>query len=103
MRDYDPNNVIEAMQPELAKVAEKTSNVLLVPTLADILHEHEQEFVAVGIGTPGKRVWAYTHRRFESCPLRHRSRPNPLDPNPREFSAIRVLTNSKVCSTVYQD
>ena len=23
-------------------------------------------------GTPGKRVWAQTHRRFESCPLRHR-------------------------------
>ena len=57
MQDYDPNNVIEAMEPELAKVAEKTSSVLLVPTLADILHEHEQEFVAVGIGTPGKRVW----------------------------------------------
>ena len=23
-------------------------------------------------GTPGKRVWAYTHRRFESCPLRQK-------------------------------
>ena len=53
MRDYDPNNVIEAMEPVLARVAEKTGGVLLVPTLADILHHHGEEFVAVGVGTSG--------------------------------------------------
>ena len=53
MRDYDENNVIEAMEPVLTRVAAKTGEVLLVPTLGDILHEHGEEFVAVGVGTSG--------------------------------------------------
>ena len=53
IRDYDPNNIVEAMEPQLARVAEQTGEVLLVPTLADILHEHGEEFVAVGVGTSG--------------------------------------------------
>ncbi len=53
MRDYDPNNVIEAMEPVLTCVAEQTGAVLLVPTLADILHEHGEEYVSVGVGTSG--------------------------------------------------
>lgn len=53
MRDFDTNNVIEAMEPVLTRVAEKTSGVLLVPTLADILHGHGEEYVAVGVGTSG--------------------------------------------------
>lgn len=53
MRDYDPNNIVEAMEPVLTQVAKETGEVLLVPTLADILHEHGGEFVAVGVGTSG--------------------------------------------------
>ncbi len=53
MRDYDPNQVIEAMESQLTKVAAKTGEVLLVPTLADILNDYRQEFVAVGVGTSG--------------------------------------------------
>ncbi len=53
MRDYDPSQVIEAMEPRLTDVADKTDGVLLVPTLADILCKHGQEFVAVGVGTSG--------------------------------------------------
>ena len=53
MRDYDPNNIVEAMEPVLTRVAADTGDVLLVPTLADILHEHGGEFVAVGVGTSG--------------------------------------------------
>lgn len=53
MRDYDPNNVVEAMEPVLTRVAEETGEVLLVPTLADILHENGEEYVAVGVGTSG--------------------------------------------------
>ena len=53
MRDYDPNNTLEAMEPQLARVAERTGAVLLTPTLADILHEHGEEYVAVGVGTSG--------------------------------------------------
>ena len=53
MRDFDANNVIEAMEPVLTRVAEKTGGVLLVPTLADILYGHGEEYVAVGVGTSG--------------------------------------------------
>ena len=53
MRDYDPNNIVEAMEPVLTRVAEETGEVLLVPTLADILHENGEEYVALGVGTSG--------------------------------------------------
>ncbi len=53
MRDYDPDKVIPALEPELARVAEVIGEVLLVPTLGDILHEHGEEFVALGVGTSG--------------------------------------------------
>ena len=53
MRDFDANNVIEAMEPVLTRVAQKTGEVLLVPTLGDILHHHGEDFVAVGVGTSG--------------------------------------------------
>ncbi len=52
-RDHDPNSVLQAMEPVLTRVAEKTGRVLLKPTLGDILHEHGQEYVAVGVGTSG--------------------------------------------------
>ncbi len=53
MRDYDPNNIVEAMEPVLTRVAEETGEVLLVPTLADILYDNGEEYVAVGVGTSG--------------------------------------------------
>ena len=53
MRDYDPHNILEAMEPQLSRVAAQTGDVLLTPTLADILHAHGQEFIAVGVGTSG--------------------------------------------------
>ena len=52
-RDFDPNRVLQAMEPVLTQVAERTGRVLLAPTLADILHEHGQEYVALGVGTSG--------------------------------------------------
>ena len=52
-RDYDPNNTLQAMEPQLAQVAERTGHVLLAPTLADILNDHGKEYVAVGVGTSG--------------------------------------------------
>ena len=53
MRDYAPDEVIEAMESVLARVAEQTGDVLLVPTLGDVLHGHGEEYVAVGVGTSG--------------------------------------------------
>ena len=58
IRDYDPNNTVQALEPQLARVAEQTGHVLLAPTLADILHDHGEEYVAVGVGTSGN---AYVH------------------------------------------
>lgn len=53
IREYAPNNIVEAMEPVLTRVAAKTGDVLLVPTLADILHKLGEEYVAVGVGTSG--------------------------------------------------
>ncbi len=53
VRELDPHRAIPALEPELAQVAWKTGRVLLVPTLADILCDHGQEFVAIGVGTTG--------------------------------------------------
>ncbi len=57
-RDYDPNQVIPAMEPTLQAIADATGRPLLVPTLADRLHAHGMEYVAIGTGTSGN---AYVH------------------------------------------
>ena len=53
IRDYDANRTVQALAPQLARVAERAGRVLLAPTLADILHDHGEEYVAVGVGTSG--------------------------------------------------
>ena len=53
IRDYDPNKTVQALEPQLARVARQAGHVLLAPTLADILHYHGEEYVAVGVGTSG--------------------------------------------------
>ncbi len=53
IRDYNSNITVPALEPELVKVRQKTGAVLLRPTLADILHGHGAEYVAVGVGTSG--------------------------------------------------
>lgn len=50
--EYDPHRPFSALEPVLTEVASKTS-VLLKSTLADILHHHGHEYVAVGAGTSG--------------------------------------------------
>ncbi|MCH8107534.1 MAG: alkaline phosphatase family protein [Chloroflexi bacterium] len=53
IREFDPDQAMQAMEPELDQVARKTGRVLLTPTLAEILHRNQQEFVAIGVGTSG--------------------------------------------------
>ena len=53
IRDFEPYQAIPAMEPELDQVARKTGRVLLAPTLADLLHQNQQEYVAIGVGTSG--------------------------------------------------
>lgn len=57
-RDYDPNQVIPAMEPTLQAIADTTGRTLLAPTLADILGQHGMRYVAIGTGTSGN---AYVH------------------------------------------
>ncbi|MBI2171442.1 MAG: alkaline phosphatase family protein [Chloroflexi bacterium] len=65
MRDYDPHRAFSALEPTLKEVAKKLGEVLLVPTMADILHRYGKEYIAVGTGTSGN---AYMHN-----PNAHRS------------------------------
>ena len=58
IRDFDPDNAMEAMEPELARIAKAGLPVLLAPTLAEILAKHGKEYVAIGVGTSGN---AYLH------------------------------------------
>ena len=57
-RDFDPDRVFSALEPILSKVNATLGRVLLVPTLADVLAEHDREYVAVVSGTSGN---AYVH------------------------------------------
>ena len=58
VRDYDPYLAFSALEPMLAKLVQKTGQVLLVPTLGDILSKQGMEYIAVGAGTTGN---AYVH------------------------------------------
>jgi len=58
IRDFDPDNAMGAMEPELSKVASAGVPVQLAPTLAEILNRHGKEYVAIGVGTSGN---AYLH------------------------------------------
>ena len=65
IREFDPNEAIPAMEPQLAQIARQQIPVLLAPTLADILSQHGHEYVAVGVGTSGN---AYLHNpNAERC------------------------------------
>ena len=58
IREFDADNPMGAMEPELTKVAMAGVPVLLAPTLAKILNDQKKEYVAIGIGTSGN---AYLH------------------------------------------
>ena len=58
VREFDPYHAFSALEPALVQVARKTGAVLLAPTLADILSQHGQQYVAIGTGTTGN---AYVH------------------------------------------
>ena len=110
IREFDPHKAIPAMEPELDQVARKTGRVLLAPTLADILHEHQQEYIAIAIGTSGNAYLqnptahdsggATIHPDFtlpyglnEDIIGRFGSWPEEARPNtPRMAHAVRIMT-----------
>ncbi len=57
-RDLSPDRVTPVLEPQLAQFADQGGPILLAPTLADILHEKGQEYIAIGVGTSGN---AYVH------------------------------------------
>jgi arylsulfatase A-like enzyme len=58
IREFDPDQHMGAMEPELSRVAAAGLPVLLAPTLAEVLARHGKEYVAIGVGTSGN---AYLH------------------------------------------
>ena len=56
--DFDPCRIIPALEPQLAQVQRQTGQVLIAPTLADILSQQGEEYIAIGVGTSGN---AYVH------------------------------------------
>ena len=51
--EFDPYLAIPALKDQLARIAQESGGAVLVPTLSDILCEHEREYVAIGVGTSG--------------------------------------------------
>ena len=109
--DFDPDQAIPALEPQLEEVGRKTGRVLLAPTLAEILAGHGQEYVAIGVGTSGN---AYLHNPnaavcggatihpdfalpralHEDITARFGPWPAETRPNtPRMTQAVRILTD----------
>ena len=114
IRDFDPHRAISAMEPELSQIAKAGRPVLFAPTLAEILSQHGQEYVAIGVGTSGnaflhnpnaddstdRRVGATIHPTFalprelhESLIDRFGQWPEESQPNTSRLAhAVRILT-----------
>ena len=108
--DFDPDQAIPAMEPQLDQVARKTGRVLLSPTLAEVLSRHGLEYVAIGVGTSGNAYLhnpsaavcggATIHPEFtlpralhEDITARFGPWPAETRPNtPRMAHAVRILT-----------
>lgn len=108
--DFDPNQAIPALEPQLEQVARTTGRVLLAPTLAEALSRHGQEYVAIGVGTSGNAYLhnpnaevcggATVHPEFtlprglhEDITARFGPWPDESRPNtPRMAQAVRILT-----------
>ncbi len=110
VREFDPYRTIPALEPELAQVKASLGRVLLVPTLADVLGEHGEEYIAIGVGTSGNAFLHNTnaeqaggatiHPDFtipgglhEELIQRFGPWPDETRPNtPRMTHAVRILT-----------
>ncbi len=58
IREFDPDQHMGALEPELSRLANAGLPVLLAPTLGEVLARHGKEYVAIGVGTSGN---AYLH------------------------------------------
>ena len=110
VRDFDAARPIPALESQLAQVAQKTGQVLLKPTLGQILSEHGMEFVAVGAGTSGNAYlqnptaestggatihpdFTLPHGLYEDILSRFGPWPDEALPNiPRLAHAARIMT-----------
>jgi|KNS12BottometaT_FD_k123_70622_4 predicted AlkP superfamily pyrophosphatase or phosphodiesterase len=110
MREFDSIQVFSALEPKLAEVAAKIGRVLLAPTLAEILSQNGQEYVAIGVGTNGNAYLqnptaerdggATIHPDFtlpyglnEDITARFGPWPDETRPNtPRMAQAVKIMT-----------
>ena len=110
IREFDSIQVFSALETKLAEVAAKTGRVLLAPTLAEILSQNGQEYVAIGVGTSGNAYLqnptaelgggATIHPEFslpqglhESIIAQFGPWPDETRPNtPRMAQAVKIMT-----------
>ena len=110
MREFDSTQVFSALEPNLTEVAAKIGRVLLAPTLAEILSQNGQEYVAIGVGTSGNAYLqnptaerdggATIHPEFtlpyglhEDITARFGPWPDETRPNtPRMAQAVKIMT-----------
>ena len=63
--EFMPSTVIPALESQLEAINQKTGQVLLAPTIADILGRENKKYIAIGTGTSGN---AYIHNpRASQC------------------------------------
>ena len=110
VREFDSTQVISALETQLAQVEAKTGKVLLAPTLAEILSQNGQEYVAIGVGTSGNAYlqnptaersgggtihpeFTLPHGLHEDITARFGPWPDETRPNtPRMAQAVKIMT-----------
>jgi arylsulfatase A-like enzyme len=110
VREFDATNVIPALETQLAEVEAKTGQVLLAPTLGEILSQNGQEYVAIGVGTSGNAYlqnptaersggatihpeFTLPHGLHEDITARFGPWPDETRPNtPRMAQAVKIIT-----------
>ena len=110
VREFDATKVIPALETQLAQVEAKTGQVLLAPTLGEILSQNGQEYVAIGVGTSGNAYlqnptaersggatihpeFTLPHGLHEDITDRFGPWPDETRPNtPRMAQAVKIMT-----------
>jgi len=110
IREFDATKVIPALQTQLGQVEAQTGQVLLAPTLGEILSRNGQEYVAIGVGTSGNAYlqnptaersggatihpeFTLPHGLHEDITARFGPWPDETRPNtPRMAQAVKIMT-----------
>lgn len=59
--EFHPTEPMDALEPQLTALLQRTGSVLFVPTLAEMLADHGLEYIAAGVGTSGQAFVHHPH------------------------------------------